>query len=120
MIKGKTPFFLKKKYEYDGVKAAGSVVRNPFFTIIHSQVPKEECPRAGVVVGRRVGKAVTRNRLKRITRELVRAFHSDMAFGHHCIAYPKVKILRAKFQDVENAWSQTLRNIGMIQSMRPE
>ena len=102
------------------MKATGSVARNPFFTIVYSQVPKEECPRVGVVVGRRVGKAVTRNRLKRITRELVRASHSDMAFGHHCIAYPKVKILRAKFQDVEMAWTQMLRQIGMIQSMRPE
>ena len=118
---GKVPrFFLKKKHEYDGVKATGSVARNPFFTIVHSQVPKEECPRIGVVVGRRVGKAVTRNRLKRITRELVRASHSDMAFGHHCIAYPKVKILRAKFEDVKKAWSQILRQIGMIQSMRSE
>jgi hypothetical protein len=43
-----------------------------------------------------------------------------MAFGHHCIAYPKVKILRAKFQEVEMAWNQMLRQIGMIQSMRPE
>ena len=114
------PFFLKKKHEYDGVKATGSVVRNPFFTFIYSQVPQEECPRVGVVVGRRVGKAVTRNKLKRITRELVRASHSNMALGHHCIAYPKVKILRSRFQDVEKAWTQTLRQIGMIQSMKPE
>lgn len=114
------PFFLKKKHEYDGVKATGSVVRNPFFTVIYSQVPKDECPRVGVVVGRRVGKAVTRNRLKRITRELVRASHSDMAFGHHCIAYPKVKILGSKFRDVEYAWTQMLRQIGMIHSIRSE
>ena len=115
-----SPFFLKKKHEYDGVKATGSVVRNPFFTFVYSQVPREECPRVGVVVGRRVGKAVTRNKLKRITRELVRASHSNMALGHHCIAYPKVKILRSRFQDVEKAWTQTLRQIGMIQSMKPE
>ena len=111
-------FFLKKKHEYDGVKATGSVARNPFFTIIHSQVPKEESPRVGVVVGRRVGNAVTRNKLKRITRELVRASHSHMAFGHHCIAYPKTTILRSKFQDVEIAWTQMLKKIGMIQSIR--
>lgn len=102
------------------MKATGSVVRNPFFTVIYSQVPKDECPRVGVVVGRRVGKAVTRNRLKRITRELVRASHSDMAFGHHCIAYPKVKILGSKFRDVEYAWTQMLRQIGMIHSIRSE
>jgi ribonuclease P protein component len=114
------PFFLKKKHEYDGVKATGSVVRNPFFTVIYSQVPLDECPRVGVVVGRRIGKAVTRNRLKRITRELVRASHSDMAFGHHCIAYPKVKILRSKFLDVEQVWTQMLTKIGMMNSIKPK
>lgn len=114
------PFFLKKKHEYDGVKATGSVVRNPFFTVIYSQVPLDECPRVGVVVGRRVGKAVTRNRLKRITRELVRVSHSDMAFGYHCIAYPKVNILRSKFQDVEQVWTQMLTKIGMMNSIKPK
>ncbi len=114
------PFFIKKKHEYDRVRAKGSVVRNPFFTIIYSQLPKEECPRVGVVVGRRVGKAVTRNKLKRITRELVRASYTYMAFGHHCIAYPKTTILRAKFQDVESAWTQMLKKIGMIQSVGPK
>lgn len=98
------------------MKATGSVIRNPFFTVIYSQVPQDDCPRVGVVVGRRVGNAVTRNRLKRITRELVRASHSKMAFGHHCIAYPKIKILRSKFQDVEQAWIKMLTHIGMIHS----
>jgi len=113
-----SPFFLKKKHEYDGVKSTGSVIRNPFFTVIYSQAPQDDCPRVGVVVGRRVGNAVTRNRLKRITRELVRASHSDMAFGHHCIAYPKIKILRSKFQDVEHAWTKMLTQIGMIHSKK--
>ena len=96
------------------------MARNPFFTFIHSRVPEDELSRMGVVVGRRVGKAVTRNRLKRITRELTRASYSDMARGHHCIVYPKVKILRSKFQEVEMAWNQMLRQLGMIESMRPE
>lgn len=98
----------------------GSVVKSPFFTLIHSRVPKDVLPRMGVVVGRRVGKAVTRNRLKRIIRELVRASYSDMALGHRCIVYPKVKILCSRFQEVETAWNQILRQIGVIQSMRPE
>jgi hypothetical protein len=43
-----------------------------------------------------------------------------MALGHHCIVYPKVKILRSKFQEVEMAWNQMLRQLGIIGSMRPE
>lgn len=120
MRQGGCPFFLKKKHEYDVVKATGSIARNPFFTFVHSRVAEDELPRIGVVVGRRVGKAVTRNRLKRIIRELTRASYSNMAYGHHCIVYPKVKILQSSFQEVEEAWNQMLRQLGIIESMRPE
>ena len=113
------PFFLKKKHEYDGVKATGSVVRNPFFTLIYTQVSDKESPRVGIIVGRRAGNAVTRNRLKRIFRELVRASYSDMAHGHHCIVYPKIKILESKFQDVYKAWKSTLGKAGIVQSNIP-
>jgi hypothetical protein len=37
-----------------------------------------------------------------------------MALGHHCIVYPKVK------KEVEMAWKQMLRQLGIIESMRPE
>jgi ribonuclease P protein component len=120
LSKGGAPFFLKKKHEYDGVKATGSVVRNTFFTFIYSRVPENELSRVGVVVGRRVGKAVTRNRLKRINRELIRASYSNMARGHHCIVYPKVKILRSKFQEVEKVWNHMLKHVGIIQPIKPE
>ena len=95
-------------------------MRNPYFTLIHSRVQENELSRMGVVVGRRVGKAVTRNRLKRINRELIRASYSDMAKGHHCVVYPKVKILRSKFQEVEKVWNNMLRHVGIIQPIKPE
>lgn len=100
------------------MKKTGAVIRSQFFTIIYSRVKEDVLPRVGVVTGRRVGKAVTRNRLKRITRELVRASYSDMATGHHCIVYPKVKILCSSFQDVEKVWNKMLRQVGVIRSMR--
>ena len=99
------------------MKKIGSVVRSQFFTIVYSRVQEDVLPRMGVVAGRHVGKAVTRNRLKRITRELVRASYPDMAPGHHCIAYPKVKIINSSFQDVEKAWNKMLRQVGVIRSI---
>ena len=95
------------------------MVRNPFFTLIYTQVSDKESPRVGIIVGRRAGNAVTRNRLKRIFRELVRASYSDMTHGHHCIVYPKGKILESKFQDVHKAWKNTLGQAGIVQSDIP-
>jgi ribonuclease P protein component len=89
-------------------------VRTPYFTLLISRVPEPDSSRIGIVVGRRVGKAVTRNRLKRIFRELTRDSYSNMAVGYHCIVYPKVKVLATKYQEVGKAWKGTLAQIGLL------
>jgi len=96
------------------VKANGSVLRNPFFTLLVSRVPDHDPSRIGIVVGRRVGKAVTRNRLKRIFRELVRGSYSGMASGFHCIVYPKVKVLGVKYQEIRETWKGALDQVGLL------
>ena len=96
------------------MKANGSVMRNPFFTLLVSRVPNHDPSRLGIVVGRRVGKAVTRNRLKRIFRELVRGSNPDMASGFHCIVYPKVKVLGVKYQELREIWKGALAQVGLL------
>lgn len=96
------------------MKANGSVVRNPFFTLLVSRVPNHDPSRIGIVVGRRVGKAVTRNRLKRIFRELVRESQSGMAGGFHCIVYPKIMVLRVRYQKIREIWRGTLAQVGLL------
>lgn len=96
------------------MKANGSVVRNPFFTLLVSRVPNHDPSRIGIVVGRRVGKAVTRNRLKRIFRELVRESHTGMASGFHCIVYPKIKVLGGKYQEIGESWKGTFAQAGLL------
>jgi ribonuclease P protein component len=116
MKEGGLSVFLKKKHEYDQVKADGAVVRNPFFTLLISWRPDYRSARIGIVVGRRVGKAVIRNRLKRKFRALVRDVFSDMSSGYHCIVYPKVTVLQAKHQEVGKAWRSTLSRKGVLAS----
>lgn len=89
-------------------------MRNSFFTLLVSRAPNQEPSRIGIVVGRRVGKAVTRNRLKRIFRELVRASHSDIAGGFHCIVYPKVKVLGVKHREIGETWKGALAKAGLL------
>ena len=96
------------------MKANGFVVRNPYFTLLIKRVPDHDSSRIGIVVGRRVGKAVTRNRLKRIFRELVRGSYSNMARGYHCVVYPKVKVLEVKYQEVGKTWNGTLARVGLL------
>lgn len=96
------------------MKANGSVVRNPFFTLLVCRVPNHDPSRIGIVVGRRLGNAVTRNRLKRIFRELVRESQAGLAGGFHCIVYPKIMILGVKYQKIGKIWKDTLVKAGLL------
>jgi len=94
------------------------VVRTPYFTLLISRVRDEDLSRFGIVVGRRVGKAVTRNRLKRIFRELVREYSSGLTYGYHGIIYPKVKVLEVKYQEVGKVWKGTLAQVRTSLSLK--
>ena len=95
------------------------MVRTPFYTLLHAKFLELETTKVGIVVGRRVGNAVKRNRLKRKFREIVRASHSEMSQSHHCIVYPKVSLLQACFQEVQESWRATLIQNGIIPKDRP-
>jgi len=64
-------FRLRKTWEYQLVKQMGCKFYTPHFVLLVSD-NKINNSRLGVTVSRRIGNAVQRNRLKRITREFFR------------------------------------------------
>ncbi len=62
----------------------------------------------GIVVGRRFGNAVKRNRSKRRFRELVRAIYSDLIPGYHLLVFPKRDALTLSFDELKELWTATL------------
>ncbi len=62
----------------------------------------------GIVVGRRFGNAVRRNRSKRLFRELIRAIYPDLLPGYHLLVFPKRDALSLSFQELKELWTSTL------------
>ena len=63
----------------------------------------------GIVIGRRFGTAVRRNRAKRLFRELGRAVRSALVPGHAFLVFPKRECLNLPFVELQNVWRGTLQ-----------
>jgi len=70
--------------------------------------------RVGVVVGKRFGIAVRRNRVKRLFRELSRQVRGELAGDHALLVFPKREALSLPFQELETLWRSTLRRQGVL------
>jgi len=73
--------------------------------------------RFGFAVGRRVGKAVARNRAKRLMREATRLRQDRIAPGWDLVFIAREPMRQADFRQVERAVEDLLRRAGLL---RPE
>jgi ribonuclease P protein component len=63
---------LKRRNDYRRVFRAGTSVANRQFVLYTFKRLDEEVTRVGISISRKVGKAVVRNRVKRLVKEVVR------------------------------------------------
>ena len=111
-------FFLKKKQDYDRVKREGRRCQTSLFNVMFCSSATYNT-RVGIVVGRRFGNAVVRNRGKRIFRELVRKTHGLLVKGYDIVVFPKRPVLTYNHRSLVESWVQILSREGLVSSPEP-
>ncbi len=107
-VQGAVPFFLKRSRDIQFVKKNGRRVSTGLFNLqICPGVAGE--PMMGIVIGRRFGTAVRRNRAKRLFRELGRSVRPALVPGHTFLVFPKRECLNLPFVELRNVWRGTLQ-----------
>lgn len=109
---------LRDKERFRQVKETGVSYAHPMLVLC--LMPNgEPISRCGFTVGRRVGKAVKRNRARRRLREAVRLMWDLIAPGWDMVWIARPAINRAEFVDLQGVCARLLRRAGLLRA-QPE
>jgi ribonuclease P protein component len=70
--------------------------------------------RVGIIVGKRFGNAVRRNRVKRVFRDLARQLHPDMVAGRGVLVFPKRDALLQSREELTQLWKSSLERMHLL------
>ncbi len=109
----KRRFRLTRSTDFQRVRQFGKSYAHPLMVLI--ALPNQtECIRIGVTAGRSVGKAVQRNRAKRILRSLVQAYLPVLPQGWDLVLIARSPLIQASFLQAESALDGLIRRAKLL------
>ena len=105
---GARDLFLKRSRDIEYVKQHGHRISTALFNLVICRTDMNGS-RVGIVVGKRFGGAVSRNRAKRLFRELTRQVREQLISGHSLVVFPKRNSIAQPFAVLKEVWFSTLQ-----------
>ena len=105
--------FLRNSRDIDWIKQGGRRVSTVWFNLLIRRADGA-ATKLAIIVGRRFGTAVRRNRAKRIFRELGRLVRGYLVPGYRFLVFPKRECLTQQFALLRTAWMKILKECGLI------
>ena len=109
------PLRLRRPFEFERVRKRGRSWTTPLLVL--AVLPNDlEHNRYGFAVGRRIGGAAGRNRVKRWLRESVRELHPQLRQGHDLVYIARGRLTGAgvEFEQVREATRILARKAGLL------
>ncbi|SLM47578.1 Ribonuclease P protein component [Nitrospira japonica] len=107
--------FLRASRDINYVKQHGRRLSTSLFNLLICKIEGTKT-RVGIVVGRRFGPAVRRNRAKRLFRELTRHASEHLVEGYALLVFPKREVLELPFERLRAIWCSTLSRQRLFRS----
>ena len=108
-----TGIFLRTGRDIDTVKRHGRQISTTLFNLLVYKMDNAPS-RVGIIVGKRFGTAVRRNRAKRVFRALVRQLHQDLVPGQALLVFPKREALLQPSGELKRMWETSLQRVHLL------
>ena len=84
------------------------------FLVLYAKKNRTGCNRVGVTVGKKLGHAVVRNRVRRRLREVYRLNEARFAPGWDIVVVARSRCIRAKFSELTDAYLSLAEKAGIL------
>ena len=105
--------FLRASRDIEAVKRSGRRLSTDMFNVLACRMGDGDT-RVGIVVGKRFGNAVRRNRVKRVFRVLIRECHGDCIPGLAAVVFPKRLAMEQSFDELKRVWRTALERMKVL------
>ena len=105
---GSKDLFLTHSGDIEYAKEHGRRISTGLFNMVICRTDVSGS-RVGIVVGKRFGGAVSRNRVKRLFRELTRQLRGQLLPGHALVVFPKRDSISQPFSVLKEVWVSALQ-----------
>lgn len=107
------PLRLSRSEDFARVRAEGQTFRSRLM-LINVAANGLKHNRFGLVTGKRLGGAVTRNRIRRVLREILRESQDKLASGWDIVVVPHPSSAGQPFSTLENAFRALSEQAGLL------
>jgi ribonuclease P protein component len=112
---GDRDLFLKRSLDIEYAKEHGRRISTSLFNMVICRADQGSS-RIGIVVGKRFGGAVSRNRAKRLFRELTRQLRGHLLTGHNLVVFPKRDSIVQPFAVLKEVWLSALQRQRLLRT----
>lgn len=110
---------IRRTREFGRVRAEGKSWTGRLLILAILPLPEEPHSRFGYTVTRRIGNAVTRNKIRRRLTAISGTFFGDITTPHLIVAIPRHGAVHADYDVLQAEWLKLARRAGLIPFASP-